>query len=312
MSIHYLKRAAGTALMALALGTHAATITWDGGGVGNNWTTGDNWSGTPDNTQPGSGDLAVLTAGTIEINSNVGTVQNLNGLSSGIDIDMTGGTISTSGGGAQWFNYGTWDVTASSTVNIGSFIRFGGNAVLTVDDSTFNATASIENRSAYDVYIQNGATFTANDWRTGSGANPTFHVVGSDNNVDVDFNFTTGRDITFRFVMDNDADPLSIFNTVGLDLDTFNSATLIIDTTDWNRGAPGIDTNWQIFSGSGLSGTFDNVLFEGNGGSFSYRLDYAADAITIGSFAVIPEPSTFPLVLGGICFVRLMRRKFRA
>ena len=40
---------------------YAATITWDGGGGDDNWSTGDNWSGTPDNTSPVDGDSVVLT-----------------------------------------------------------------------------------------------------------------------------------------------------------------------------------------------------------------------------------------------------------
>ena len=42
----------------------AAVVTWDNGGSGESWTTGDNWTGTPDNTAPVSGvDSVVLSAG---------------------------------------------------------------------------------------------------------------------------------------------------------------------------------------------------------------------------------------------------------
>ena len=45
-------------VLSLAGGAFAATITWDGGGTGDDWTTADNWDG---NAVPASSDIVNIT-----------------------------------------------------------------------------------------------------------------------------------------------------------------------------------------------------------------------------------------------------------
>lgn len=83
-------RIAGLLLIAgLSSAAQAAVITWDGGGVGSNWYSGDNWSGTPDNTVPninGTDNVLIGSASAVTYNP-------------GVDFDpVTGTTVTVSGG----------------------------------------------------------------------------------------------------------------------------------------------------------------------------------------------------------------------
>jgi hypothetical protein len=75
----------------------AAEVTWDDGGTGNQWETGDNWSGSTDNTKSSSSDDAKI----------IGT----DGIDNAVVIDQTTGsaeakTVVISGGAAavSWFS----------------------------------------------------------------------------------------------------------------------------------------------------------------------------------------------------------------
>lgn len=68
--------------LAIGPGVKANLITWDnGGGLDDLWETGLNWTGTPDNTSPVSGDSVDLGNGTDDIRLNSSfTIQNTQSL----------------------------------------------------------------------------------------------------------------------------------------------------------------------------------------------------------------------------------------
>jgi hypothetical protein len=129
-----------------------ASVFWDGGGDGTNWTDARNWS---DDTLPGASDevtIDVATNPTIRLGSGA---QSIRSLVSNEALNITGGSLRVAEtaqvnnhaltlGGATLFG-GTWDVSAG--------IQITGTG--TLDGSTVNSDVSVQ--GAKSLTVKNAA-----------------------------------------------------------------------------------------------------------------------------------------------------------
>lgn len=138
-SRHAVGRALCFALLTGAAGGSAATFTWDGGGGNLNWGTGANWTGTPDNTVPGTTDTAVftntgLTAGdTVTISA----AQSISGLSLNATRSFTLGgtgplTLGANGLSRSPSSTGTQTIAAPLAIGSGPLVIGSGSGGVTV------------------------------------------------------------------------------------------------------------------------------------------------------------------------------------
>jgi len=138
-------------------GATAATFTWDGGGLNNNWTTGSNWVGNVAPTAGISNDL--IFSGTTRPGATVnsGSTFQVNSLT--FDAGATT-TFTISGGAAS-------KIVLGSITNDSAFLQTIGNA-------SGNPIAEFSNAGTIDtgssgLLIQSLMTGTANVSKTGSG-----------------------------------------------------------------------------------------------------------------------------------------------
>lgn len=146
----------------------AATVTWDGGAGDGLWITGDNWSGTPDNTAPLAGDT---------VNISNGDVVDANGLGSGnlpnsATITLSGNSTLTQTDAAIRLDGSTITVGAGSTL-AGNFWDMNNGSLLLKDGA--NVTfADWENKGTNSFSFELGASgfssLTVNRFFIGGGA----------------------------------------------------------------------------------------------------------------------------------------------
>lgn len=115
--------------------SHAATVTWDGGGADNNWSTDENWSG---DSAPGSSDDVVFD-GTSVKDSSIDTDFTINSIVindnySGEINHAASVTLTTGASGSFSMYGGTYNSTSTSTLDINQDFNLGGG--------TFNAPAT--------------------------------------------------------------------------------------------------------------------------------------------------------------------------
>lgn len=114
------------AAVALTVGAAKADVFfWDGEGSDGLWVTGQNWTGTPDNTAPGAGDTANIGNGdTVSINGLVS-----GNLPNGSTINLSGNSTLTDGGsGTVRLNLSTVNVSSGSTLT-GNFWDLNGGTL---------------------------------------------------------------------------------------------------------------------------------------------------------------------------------------
>ena len=162
------------ALTSITVGLQAAIITWDDGAGNPNqdyWSKGDNWSGTPDNTSPVSGDSVVLTATAqsfMDYDFTVVSGQSITSDTSGFGDDMrygTGGatlTLATGGLIDAGFirtapNQGARLVIEhGATFNVDNMNQDGTAAMTFVSDANSVTTLNVDNQfngSGGDLFI---------------------------------------------------------------------------------------------------------------------------------------------------------------
>ncbi len=161
---------AGILLLPLLLLGHtdAASMTWDGGGLTNNWSDCDNWSG---DVCPGAGD-SVTFDGTSTKDSLIDYSFGGNITDLAINSGYTG-TISQQQGlivpGTFSQDDGTFNA-GSQTLNINTFTLSGGNFTASSRTTSFNGDVTISGSPTFDA---NGGTVILN----GSGTINCNHVV---------------------------------------------------------------------------------------------------------------------------------------
>ncbi len=166
----------------------ATSIIWDDDDTTNNWSVGANWTGTPDNTVPGSGDTAEFAhSGSGSHQATLDSNQTINGLifngdtgnftiaDAGTNTLTLGNGGITTGGTGNTFTVGVdellrtttthWTAGTGDTLVINSSVTSnGGFDNLTLDGAgTIEFTGVIDITSktvvADGVTIANGATF---------------------------------------------------------------------------------------------------------------------------------------------------------
>ena len=168
--------------------SNAASIIWDDDDTTNNWSVGANWTGTPDNTVPGSGDTAEFAQSASGSNqATLDSNQTINGLSfngdtanftitdSGTNTLTLGNDGITTGGTGNTFTIGAsellrttnthWTAGTGDTLVINSSVTSNGG----FDNLTLDGAGTIEFAGGMDitsktivadgVTIANGATF---------------------------------------------------------------------------------------------------------------------------------------------------------
>jgi fibronectin-binding autotransporter adhesin len=150
-------------------GLQGATFTWDAGGAGNtNWSTGANWTGSPDNTAPGTGTLSgsdvrfasggstatvdsARTVGTVIFNSaSAFTINGSSALTINGDVAVETAATYTISAPIVLGATGTWSVTtnvtlASSGIVSGAngFMKSGAGTLLLSGSNTYTGVTSI-------------------------------------------------------------------------------------------------------------------------------------------------------------------------
>lgn len=204
--------------------THAATITWDGGGSTNDWSEGANWTGAPDNTAPTSADIATFSststkdatvdagfAGSVlgvDINSGyTGTITQSRSLTIGsTGFDQAAGIYTASGQSIDINDGGfvlssgaftapsTMDIERSFNVSGGTFTHNSGtvtfNGTSSGDDTTITCGAStfylvvIDKVSSGDVIVNSGCTLPLGNSAI-SGSGATGAIIINNGNITV-------------------------------------------------------------------------------------------------------------------------------
>ena len=159
----------------------AASITWTGLGITNNWSEGANWS---TGVAPGSGDVAIFDAtsikdATINVAANVSGIQ----ISPGYTGTITQALVTTTVGASGF------------TQADGSFV--GSNAAITVNGGfmltggTFTSTAA--NLAVSAGFTHTGGAFVPNSGTvTFTGSAATIDVPGTETFANLTFAPTTG------------------------------------------------------------------------------------------------------------------------
>jgi len=178
-------------LFGLVFPLKAATVTWDGGGADNNWSTGANWSGSPDNTSPANPSVPPVTdnttplagvdvvsfAGTTRPTSNVDTAWYIDALrfeSTATPFTLTGSTITfrpsngadhdgryfllNASGKTQTIDNNLVILPALGTTSNGSGIYTGGAG----SNLILNGTLSLNGTSGFRITNGVGGTVTFN------------------------------------------------------------------------------------------------------------------------------------------------------
>jgi uncharacterized repeat protein (TIGR01451 family) len=163
-------------LCVLALGAHAATRTWDGGGGNPFWSTDANWVG---DIEPVAGDDLVFPAGALQLTNNNDLGVTFNSITftasgyllQGAAINISNGVFTTHGSGTSRIHSQvntataqTWSVAAGGTLRISTGINNSAALVLAgagsyVIDGVLSGAGTIE-RTAGQTFLENDNTFT--------------------------------------------------------------------------------------------------------------------------------------------------------
>jgi len=280
-------------LILAAQPAHAASITWDGGGADNNWSTAQNWSG---DTLPGTADLAIFdgtstTNATIDAAVDVGGIQIASGYT-GTITQATGITLTV---GAQHYSQ-------ADGVFSGGNSAIDLNGSWTLSGGTFTSTSGT--LSVAGSFITSGApTFNHNSgaliFDSGYAASTSIDANGVVFNspVVINRNFNNGSNTLTIFAgttIPLGSDPTFTLNDTGqfgLNLYTYkliNNGTITVAGTTWTSLVDGTFTNNGTISASTITtwthtGDFINngVLDTSSLAAFDFN---TAAAGTWGSF----------------------------
>ena len=201
----------------------AATLTWDDGAGNDNWSSGDNWSGTPDNTSPVNGDSVVLTATVQSFLDYAWTIesgQSLTSSSSGGGDDMGIGRTDTTVGSLTLATGGTMDIgfmRPRSTAASGSGNNFIIEAGASLDTDIYGLTI----RALDITYIADASSITT--WNNSSTGASQFQI-GLD---------TLTVDLSSYSVLGTSSLTLVDYANAGVLSGTFASIN-VIGTDDWS------------------------------------------------------------------------------
>ncbi len=307
-----------SALTLAGVGALQAQTVWDGGGVGNDWSTPENWVG---DAIPGSGTSAQTTTGgvTIEVTTDVTAArfENQDGSGSLVTLDILSGslteTVNTFAGrfangsntvinvsGGDIFGPNGGDIYGPDAGSSGSLvynITSGGVYNYTrfrYGNTTVNLTGGVLNMAA------DGVTGTGISFQNGAALNMSgmgtfvFNVYGNGDNdlltggADVDL---SGGIIGFKF--DAGYTP-----QIGDSYDFLNTG-MVVDGTGANIASSDVDGKYLI--------TWDVSQW----GTSAANPSSSKGVLTITDITAIPEPGTYALMVGMLFggLAILLRRK---
>ncbi|WFB36274.1 PEP-CTERM sorting domain-containing protein [Kiritimatiellota bacterium B12222] len=294
----------------LAANAPAAINTWNNSSADGNWDTAANWS----DGVPSSSDQAIIDNGDLVTKTGDLTLGNLRD-SNEDGLRLTNGTLNVSG---NYTSYTSWggsgaiinDLGLSSgattgTLNIGGTFNLG------------NTDSSSGNVATFNIYSGSSLSANAFQGKQGAGGNAgsggwAFNISGGSLNIIDTFDFST-------LTTPDSSNPAGqlILGTTG----TASGGTVTVGTMsdDWAR-----DGQYVLFNDNLASLTFGKTnysdlanvqtLIDNN----YIRKDASvtdgfniADNGSTWTVSIIPEPSTFILMLGGLLAmaVPLRRRK---
>lgn len=205
---------AAIASLLLAAGASAATVTWTGGGVTNDWDDGDNWSSAPNPPAP-TDDVIHNNSDTIQMN--IGTPGSPTTIKSFTATGSAGGALVIQGSKGLRV---TGHFTNSSTgVSDRYELTIGSLAKLELDSATgaadmvrVDATLAAGNSSALTVLIVDGeiidGSYEANAY---SDINVGLSTISSLSVLSGEWLLSDGAEATFAFSMiSSPTDPLSV------------------------------------------------------------------------------------------------------
>lgn len=148
-----------TALLAAIPSAHARTCTWTGEGDGVFWSDPDNWDDTSGNPcEPGAGDTAIISAGTVELAS--GRTVNELQLGGGLLIDVSATLVVN-----YLFLDGSGSIGGDGDVEVDQQANFSGGTIsvsITLPSDSNNSCGS------GSLYIEEDNTLTNNGTLSGS------------------------------------------------------------------------------------------------------------------------------------------------
>lgn len=290
-------------LVLLGFGSAHAQTVWDGGGVGDDWSTPENWVG---DAIPGSGSVAQVDTGgvTIDITTDVqaarfsnqdgtGTLVTLNINSGSLDETTNVFTGRFANGSNTVFNIGGGDLLGGSDVygpdagNSGSvtynvtnggiynYTRFRyGNTTVNLSGGVLEMGANTG--AAASISFQNGAALNM----SGTGTF-VFNVYGNGDNdtlsggSEVDM---TGGVVNFRF--------------------DDNYTPQIGDSYDFLGTGMNVDGTGSNISSSDVEGKYLITWDTSQWGTASTNPASSKGVLTITDITVVPEPGTYALLAG--------------
>lgn len=299
----------GAALL-LAGQTQAVTVTWDGGGANDIWTTAENWS---DNLAPSSGKDYVVDGATIRSPneaSNTFEGDSLTVSNSLVELfrDIGGSTGQGQTNSIPNFSVtnstvDTWVSFATGFQTLSSGIQFSGDNLVTVGTrgGSFTYTLTLDGAITGSGELE----FRRTAQGTGRNLNINGDVSGFSGNV-----LLTGHDADNRMAVNlNDASGwgtgnLNVNDFVNLtlsssDIESVGSIMTLASGTSLNLNIGDHTVLGLIIDGNNVAAdtyTASQLSGLGFGGSFSGD----------GTLTVIPEPAS--LVLLGIGGLLMMRR----
>ena len=212
----------------------AATVTWDGGAGTNAWATGDNWTGTPDNTAPVADDTLAF-GGNVQVSTN-------NGL-----------TADTSFAAINFTNDYSSGTTQAAFTLAGNRITLGGNITTSAAAQASGAAKTITDTISLNMILSDNRTITTNT--AGAGVTLLNHNLNITGLISGDYG-----------ILKTGAGTLSPRNTANNFTGDVTVQTGILDA---HRGALGTTAGKTYVNSTGSTTTGGQLSLNGNGVLYS-------------------------------------------